>query len=262
MASQDLTLTSIEGEPRIHDLLLAKRLGFDQPRDIRKLIKRNEAKLLNFGRCATVARRYDNGGTPTDEYYLNQKQSIFIVMKSETDNAFEVQADIVRVYDAHLNGAVPSARRALPSDFPTALRAYADEVERREQAERELESSRPKIAFHDQVVASEDLIDMAQTFSLLQTRTGQKFGLKTWLEFMRRHGIANQPNQYRGIGRDRFVPRNAYIGTWFVSHLTPTGAVEWLLRPIAIAGIVALIEQDRRAAPLPCRALAYAGGAA
>lgn len=107
MASQDLTLTPINGEPRIRDLDLAVRLGFSQPRDIRKLIKRNEAKLLTFGGCATVARLVE--GNETSEFYLNQKQSIFICMKSETDNAFEVQAEIVRVFDAHLNGSLQPA---------------------------------------------------------------------------------------------------------------------------------------------------------
>ena len=109
MTSNTLILTPINGEPRVHDLLLAERLGFSQPRDIRKLINRNEAKLLKFGICATVARIHEGAGRPTNEYYLNKKQSIFIAMKSETEKAFEVQEDIIRVYDAYLNGEVTAA---------------------------------------------------------------------------------------------------------------------------------------------------------
>ncbi len=105
MPSNSLVLTPIEGEPRIHDLQLAERLGFDQPRDIRKLIKRNEAKLLKFGVCATVAQTSgDLGGRPSIEFFLNKKQSIFICMKSETEKAFDVQEDIIHVYDAYLSG--------------------------------------------------------------------------------------------------------------------------------------------------------------
>jgi len=103
-----LVLTPIEGELRVHDLLLAERLGFERPSDIRKLIKRNLEKLSKFNHIATVARCIDigNGATRTVvEYYPDQKQSIFLCMKSETDNAFEVQADIVRVYDAYQSGA-------------------------------------------------------------------------------------------------------------------------------------------------------------
>ncbi|MCK7579802.1 MAG: hypothetical protein MZV65_31680 [Chromatiales bacterium] len=58
----------------------------------------------------------ENGGTPTEEFYLNQKQAIFICMKSETDNAFEVQAEIVRVFDAYLNGE-PTAPTLNPANF-------------------------------------------------------------------------------------------------------------------------------------------------
>ena len=138
-----------------------------------------------------------------------------------------------------------SQASALPKDYPSALRALADEHERRQLIERELEASRPKIAFHDQVVSAETLIDFTQAFSLLQKRTGQKFKRRNFIEFLRRHGIACQPNIHANIGNDRFVPRKDYVGTWFVSELSPSGQIDWLMRPMAIAGIVRLIEEDR-----------------
>ena len=142
------------------------------------------------------------------------------------------------------------ATRKQPENFAESLRLLADEVERREQAERELVASRPKIAFHDQVVSAETLIDFTQAFSLLQRRTGQSFTRRTFIEFLRRHGVACQPNRYANIGPSRFVPRKDYSGTWFVSEITATGDVEWMLRPMAVAGIVKLIEEDRANAPL------------
>mgnify|MGYP001809977109 FL=1 len=88
------------------------------------------------------------------------------------------------LWDYWTKGKASSPRmEVVPTDLPTALRAYADAVERRELAERELEASRPKIAFHDQVVSAETLIDFAQAFSLLQRQTGQSFTRKTFLEF-------------------------------------------------------------------------------
>lgn len=243
-----LSLTPIEGEHRVRDLDLGVRLGFERPLDIRELIKRNEKKLSTFSILRTV-RKISEGkaGRPSVEYYLDQKQSIFICMKSETANAFDVQVEIVHVFDAHLNGGHPVA--VLPQDYPAALRALADETERRALAERELEENRPKIAFHDQVIKAETLIDFPQAFSLLQGRTGQHFTRRTFLEFLRRHGIACQPNRHSNIGRDRFYPRQSYITTWFVSKISPIGTIEWLLRPLALAGIVALIEQDRMNPP-------------
>ena len=107
MASCTLSLTPVNGELRIYDLHIAERLGFSQAFDIRKIIKRYEAKLLNFGVLATVAKTSGAlGGRPTNEYYLNQKQAIFVCMKSETDKAADVQVEIVHVFDAYLNGAL------------------------------------------------------------------------------------------------------------------------------------------------------------
>ena len=124
-----LSLTPINGEPRVHDLHLATHLGFADPYMIRKLIKRNESKLLSFGIVSTVETIHEGAGRPTNEYYLNQKQAIFICMKSETEKAFDVQADIVRVFDAYLNGEVhgnlPLSRDLKVRDLAYCVRVFS-----------------------------------------------------------------------------------------------------------------------------------------
>lgn len=122
-------LTVISGEPRVHDITLGERLGFDRPVNIRNLIKRNQDKLLKFGILSTVEKIHEGAGRPTAEFYLNQKQSIFICMKSETDRAFDVQAEIVRVFDAYLNGelgtpATIASQPRLHFALRGALRAF------------------------------------------------------------------------------------------------------------------------------------------
>lgn len=245
-----LALTPIENEPRIRDIDLAERLGFDRPVKIRELIKRHEKKLNEISHLPTVGRciKIGNGALrELREYYLNQKQAIFICMKSETEKAFDVQVEIVHVFDAYLGG---QARPTMPNfaNPAEAARAWALEYERSQALQHEIEVSRPKIAFHDQVISSEALIDFTSLFSLLQRKTGQHFGRSQFLAFCRRHGIACQPNPHSGISASRFVPRKEYVGTWFVSELHPSGATEWRVRPIAVAAIVRLIEQDRRPA--------------
>lgn len=121
MPNNPLALKMIDGEPRIYDLDLAERLGFERPLNIRNLIKRNEAKLLKFGVLSTMEKTSGvQGGRPTFAYYPNRKQSIWLCMQSETDRAFDVQAEIVRVFDAYLNGAL-----AAPEPSPvTRSRLY------------------------------------------------------------------------------------------------------------------------------------------
>ncbi|CAK0764288.1 hypothetical protein WCLP8_3650002 [uncultured Gammaproteobacteria bacterium] len=78
-----LTIDDIEiidnGEPRVHDLRLAKVLGFKQPRDIRKLIERHLKTLERLGGvCATVAQTSAKGGRPAQEYWLTKRQAAFL----------------------------------------------------------------------------------------------------------------------------------------------------------------------------------------
>lgn len=98
-------LTVIQDEPRILDLELARALEFERPLDIRKLIKRNIKKLKQINVLATVAQTTgEEGGRPTEVYYLDQKQAIFICMKSETARAFDIQIEIIKVYYDFING--------------------------------------------------------------------------------------------------------------------------------------------------------------
>lgn len=192
---------------------------------------------------------------------LAEQGLYFFIARSDKPKALPFQKWIA-------GEVIPSIRKTggysvgMPQDYPSALRALADEAERRQQIECELAASRPKIAFHDQVTRDTDiLIDMDQAFSLLRRRTGQTFTRATFLAFLRRHGVAKKPNLYANIGRDRFAPRKDYIGTWFESELTPTKGVEWKLRPMAVSEIVRLIETERTGAAMVAGYLTASGAA-
>ncbi|WP_394819421.1 hypothetical protein [Sorlinia euscelidii] len=80
-----------DGELRILDTDLAARLGFDRPRDIRKLIKRYVADLRQMGRCATVARRpeaaYFSMSSPFDRAYSKTEISSTAVTERRSNFA-------------------------------------------------------------------------------------------------------------------------------------------------------------------------------
>lgn len=102
-------LTEFDGMPRALDLEIADRLGFDRPRDIRKLIERNKVELEAFGVCATVARTSGSeGGRPATEYWLNEEQALLVSILSKAPNAPAVRAMLIKVFVAwrrgHLDG--------------------------------------------------------------------------------------------------------------------------------------------------------------
>ena len=101
----DISLTEIDGEPRAHDLDIAQRLGFDQPRDIRKLIARHIDELRQFGVCATVAQTSGaKGGSPSQEYWLNEEQALYIASVSQAPKAHDVRVMLIKVFVAWRRG--------------------------------------------------------------------------------------------------------------------------------------------------------------
>lgn len=95
-------LTEISGEPRIRDLDLAERLGFERPRDIRKLIERNRSEIEAFGTRATVAHVVR--GNPTKEVYLNEEQALVVAVLSNAPQAPAVRAMLIRTFVTYRRG--------------------------------------------------------------------------------------------------------------------------------------------------------------
>jgi hypothetical protein len=85
-------------EPLIRDLDWGERLGYDRPRNIRKLIK----GLAEAGKLGLVVRfaaeRTSLGGAPTDEYYLTEAQALLVAAKSETEPAFQILQAMIAVF--------------------------------------------------------------------------------------------------------------------------------------------------------------------
>jgi hypothetical protein len=67
----------VEGEPRARDVDIAERLGFERPRDVRKLIERNAAEIEAFGPMRHRGAMVDIGSgaqREVTEYWLNEEK--------------------------------------------------------------------------------------------------------------------------------------------------------------------------------------------
>lgn len=123
-----------DDEPRILDLRVAERLGFARPNDIRKLIKRNEAELADYG-----GLRHDGvnpstvGGRPTEAYLLNEGQILLLAMKSDATNAIAIRKEVITVYQAwrrgELGGGITKADLlAMEARFDAKLALAAEKI--------------------------------------------------------------------------------------------------------------------------------------
>lgn len=117
----DLTLTDISvfnGEPTILDLRLAELLGFNRPRDIRDLIKRNIEELKQYGEvCGTIPQTSPQGGRPGTEYHLNEGQALLIASLSKTEKAAAVRFMIITVFLEWRRGTLLPRREPPPVPF-------------------------------------------------------------------------------------------------------------------------------------------------
>jgi len=132
-----------EGELRIKDEDLGIRLGFNRPRDIRKIIVRYLPELDRMGVRATMAQTSGSkGGRPTDAYYLNRKQAIFITAKSETAEATDITIEIIERFDAYERGET-SAIKA-PANMVEALTLALEQQRALEAKDQEIAELTPQ----------------------------------------------------------------------------------------------------------------------
>jgi hypothetical protein len=93
-----------DGEPRILDLDIAERLGFDRPSNIRNLIDRNLGELRRYGVCFTMKQTPSGGGRPGSAYWLNEPQALLICIKSDTLRSEDVRQEVIEAFIAYRRG--------------------------------------------------------------------------------------------------------------------------------------------------------------
>ncbi|MFG1461741.1 hypothetical protein V5F77_02495 [Xanthobacter sp. DSM 24535] len=94
-------LVAASDEPRIADLTLAQRLGFEKPHNIRRLIDRNRAELESYGALLPNILRGGEKrtrGRPGAGWLLNEGQALVICALSRTPVAAAVRQELVRVF--------------------------------------------------------------------------------------------------------------------------------------------------------------------
>lgn len=116
LATQEQTLTIdgwtlhvIEDEPRVRDVELAERLGYERAVAIRELIRRWQSDL---GIVRTVRIIPEGRGRPGTEFWLTEEQALFVCTKSETPKAVETTKLLIRVFVQARKGLLAPATSA------------------------------------------------------------------------------------------------------------------------------------------------------
>lgn len=120
-----------DAEPRIHDLELARRLGYARPHFLRELIRSmvvdGKLKDVAFFRAA---RRNDGKGRPTDEAWLTERQALKVIAKSETETADQILDEVIDVFIAVRKGAhAPATHPLLAADLSPWSRMWGRDIQ-------------------------------------------------------------------------------------------------------------------------------------
>jgi hypothetical protein len=108
-----------QDEPRIRDLDLAERLGYERPRDIRELIKRMvEAGELPGISMRRMARRIEIRANvyrdqEVDEFWLTEEEAVLVAVSSRTPKAIAIKREVVHVFTLARRGQLPQQTPAL-----------------------------------------------------------------------------------------------------------------------------------------------------
>lgn len=123
-----------DDEPRMLDTDVAKRLGFKQPRDIRKLIERVWPEDRRPNMRATVARVFVGRGRKgvrddvVNAYWLTAAQVLKVCGRSETPVAESILDDMIRVYMLASRGLLIPATAAPPQVRPEDIARMIDDA--------------------------------------------------------------------------------------------------------------------------------------
>lgn len=100
----------------IPDLTLAESLGFERPREIRRLITRHGNALMEHGCLFNFLENTGKRGRQFSGYLLTLEQAFYLIAKSETEIANALLFAMVEIVASFMRGEL------LPSDFKSALR--------------------------------------------------------------------------------------------------------------------------------------------
>ncbi len=196
------SLSIQNNEPRARDIDLAERLGYERPRDIRKLVKTylGSGDLSQDDVCAAVAQTSAKGGRPGTEFWLSEAAALFIIAKSETAMAKTLLKEMIRVFMLARRGML-----APKVEHEILLRTMAKELA-------EVKSELSRVALDNGMIGvdgakriSEMILELAQwqfmkgaapSIKSAQTRTRQKLC---------------RDAEWGGAGRDwKFLPSHKY----------------------------------------------------
>ena len=196
-------------------------------RDIENLIKKDVPKI---GAMFQQVELPDSYGRMQKTYYMNRDGFSLLVMGFTGAEAIEWKLKYIEAFNAmekKLKNPLALPNFSNPAE---AARAWADEFEKRKQAEALNEANRPKVIFAEAVSTSKDGILVGMLAKLLH-QNGVKIGQNRLFQWLRDKGYLMK----RGVDKNMPTQRSKELGLFDVKERVvgnPDGSIRLTRTPV------------------------------
>lgn len=175
-----------DGDLFISSEIIAERTGREHA-SVLRVIRESIEEFEEFGRVGfEIAPFVTAGGVQHREVaHLNEQQATLLM-------TFMRNSPVVKAFKLELVKQFYAMRQALmapavPQSLPEALRAYAVEVEQRQELEAKVKQDAPKVLFADSVAASRSTVLVGELAKILRAN-GVQVGQNRLFELLRQEG--------------------------------------------------------------------------
>lgn len=196
-------------------------------RDIENLIKKDVPKI---GAMFQQVELPDSYGRMQKTYYMNRDGFSLLVMGFTGQEAMEWKLKYIEAFNAmekKLKNPLALPNFSNPAE---AARAWADEFEKRKQAEQLIEAQKPKVIFAEAVSTSKDGILVGMLAKLLH-QNGVKIGQNRLFQWLRDKGYLMK----RGVDKNMPTQRSKELGLFDVKERVvgnPDGSIRLTRTPV------------------------------
>lgn len=196
-------------------------------RDIENLIKKDVPKI---GAMFQQVELPDSYGRMQKAYYMNRDGFSLLVMGFTGAEAIEWKLKYIEAFNSmekKLKNPLALPNFSNPAE---AARAWADEFEKRKQAEQLIEAQKPKVIFAEAVSTSKDGILVGMLAKLLH-QNGVKIGQNRLFQWLRDKGYLMK----RGVDKNMPTQRSKELGLFDVKERVvgnPDGSIRLTRTPV------------------------------
>lgn len=196
-------------------------------RDIENLIQKDVSKI---GHMFYETETPDSYGRMQKSYYMNRDGFSLLVMGFTGKEAIEWKLKYIEAFnemEKKLKNPLALPNFSNPAE---AARAWADEFEKRKQAEQLIEAQKPKVIFAEAVSTSKDGILVGMLAKLLHLN-GVKIGQNRLFQWLRDKGYLMK----RGVDKNMPTQRSKELGLFDVKERVvgnPDGSIRLTRTPV------------------------------